>query len=96
LLTELGHQVIETASRIDEAVGFAQAAEIDFAVLDINVAGVQSFPVAEILRQRGIPFVFASGYGSEGLVDGYNHETVLRKPYEVQDLKQAIAAVISR
>jgi len=96
LLIDMGHQVIETASRIAEAVEFAQGAEIDFAVLDINLAGMQSFPVAEILRQRNIPFVFASGYGSGGLVEGYRQETILRKPYELNDLKQAMAAAISR
>ena len=96
MLTEMGHRVIGIASRIAEALEFAQEAEIEFAVLDINLAGEQSFAVAEILRQRGIPFVFASGYGSGGLVDDYRHETILPKPYELQDLKQAIAALVSR
>lgn len=92
LLTEMGHRVIAIAARITEALQLAHEAEIDFAVLDINLAGARSFPVADILRQRSIPFVFASGYGTEGLVDGYRHETVLRKPVELPSLKQAIAA----
>lgn len=94
LLTEMGHQVIGIASRITEALEISRDAEIDFAVLDINLAGTQSFAVADVLRQRDIPFVFASGYGNDGLVDGYRHETVLRKPYEPQHLKEAIAAVV--
>jgi CheY-like chemotaxis protein len=92
LLTELGHQVIGIVGSIADAVEFARDADIDLAVLDINLAGVPSFPVAAILRQRSIPFVFASGYGDDGLVDGYRHETILRKPFELSDLKQAIAA----
>ena len=94
LLTQLGYQVIGPAPRMNEAIELAKDAEIDFAVLDINVAGIKSFPVADILRGRNIPFVFASGYGSDGLEDGYRQETILRKPYELQDLEQAIAEVI--
>jgi CheY-like chemotaxis protein len=95
LLTELGHQVIAVAARVPAAVEFARGAAVDLAVLDINLAGVQSFPVADILRERNIPFMFASGYGDDGLVDGYRHETVLRKPFGLPDVRQAIAAVIS-
>ena len=90
----MGHEVIGIASRITEALQLSRNAEIDFAVLDINLAGTQSFPAADILRQRDIPFVFASGYGVDGLVDGYLHDTVLRKPYDLQNLKQAIATAV--
>jgi two-component SAPR family response regulator len=93
LLTEMGHQVIGSCGRLNEAMALARDAEIDFAVLDINLAGAQSFPVADILRQRGIPFVFTSGYGSEGLVDDYHAETTLRKPYEPQALKHVIERI---
>ena len=94
LLTEMGHHVVGPAARMAEALEFAKNAIIDFAVLDINLAGIPSFPVADILRQRGVPFFFASGYGAEGLVEEYRHEITLRKPYEFQELKQAIAALV--
>jgi len=90
LLTAMGHQVVGPANRIDEALDLAHAGEIDFAVLDINLAGTRSFPVADILRERGIPFVFATGYGTDGLVDGYGDQPTLQKPYESGDLEQAI------
>ena len=93
LLTEMGHQVVGPAGRINEALELASVSDIDFAVLDINLAGAPSFPVADILRDRGIPFAFATGYGTEGLIDGYRHETTLRKPYEAGDLEHAIAKV---
>ena len=95
LLAALGHHVIGTASRIAEAVAFAQDRDFDFAILDINLAGGQSFPVADILRQRNIPFVFASGYGSAGLLGEYRQVSILRKPYELEDIKRAIAAAVS-
>lgn len=90
LLTEMGHQIVGPASRISEAMEFARDSEIDFAVLDINIAGTKSFPVADILRERGIPFVFASGYGSAGLEDGYRHEATLQKPYELHQIRRAV------
>lgn len=91
LLTGLGHEVVGPATRIDAAIKLARESYIDFAILDINVAGTKSFPVADILRQRGIPFAFASGYGTEGFPDGYRDEPALRKPYAQEDLQRTIA-----
>ena len=93
LLTALGHEVVGQAMRIDMALKLAREIEIDFAVLDINVAGTKSFPVADILRHRGIPFAFATGYGAEGLMDGYRDFPALRKPYTQEDLERTIAQV---
>ena len=93
MLEELGHRVIKVVTGLIEAIGIAQTADIDFAVLDINLGGAKSFPVAEVLRGRGIPFVFASGYGSDGLVASYRHERALRKPYERRELKRTIAEI---
>ncbi|MGF7161898.1 DNA-binding response OmpR family regulator [Rhodoligotrophos appendicifer] len=91
LLTALGHEVVGQATRIDMAVELAREIDIDFAVLDINVAGTKSFSVADILGKRGIPFAFATGYGAEGMMDGYRDFPVLRKPYAQEDLERTIA-----
>ena len=93
LLTALGHEVVGQARRIDTAMALARESDIDFAVLDINVAGVKSFPVADILRERGIPLAFATGYGAEGLMDGYRDFPMLGKPYAQEDLERTIAQV---
>ena len=93
MLTALGHEVIGQATRIGMAMELARESDIDFAVLDINVAGKKSFPVADILRERGIPFAFATGYGVEGLMDGYRHFPALQKPYAQEDLEQTIAQI---
>ncbi len=96
MLNELGHEVVGQTTRIDKAMELARESDIDFAVLDINLAGKKSFPVAEILRQRGIPFTFATGNGPEGLMDGYRDLPVLQKPYAQEDLKRTIALVFGR
>lgn len=96
MLNELGHEVVGQTTRIDKAMELARESDIDFAVLDINLAGKKSFPVADILRQRGIPFAFATGNGPEGLMDGYRDLPVLQKPYAQEDLKRTIALVFGR
>ncbi len=90
-LIALGHNVEAIATRMDKAILLARAVDIDFAVLDVNVAGIQSFPVADILRLRGISFMFATGYGIAGLIDGYRDEVTLRKPYGSEELASALA-----
>ena len=95
LLTALGHEVVAQATRIDMAMELAREGDIDFAILDINVAGTKSFPVADILHQRGIPFAFATGYGAEGLADGYRDCPALRKPYAQEDLERTLAQIFA-
>ncbi|TGQ63501.1 MAG: response regulator [Mesorhizobium sp.] len=90
LLLEMGHEVVGSVAWISQAMKLADQMDIDFAILDINLGGAKSFPVAEILRRRGIPFVFATGYGSEGLEREFENELILQKPYEAHELKRAI------
>jgi DNA-binding response OmpR family regulator len=91
MLTDLGHEVAGLAMRLPQAVNLAATTSLDFAILDINLDGRMSFPVADILRERGVPFIFASGYGSAGLNEVYRGSTpVVRKPFRLGDLKLAI------
>ena len=63
MLAELGHEVAASCARLDEAGATARTTACDAAVLDINLSGQKSFPVAEALKSRGVPFFFATGYG---------------------------------
>ena len=94
MLTDLGHQVMGIATRVDKAITLAHDGDFDFAILDINVAGTLSFPVADILRGRGIPFIFASGYGVMGARGTHGCNQVLSKPYDRRDLDLAIAQAL--
>lgn len=93
MLTDIGHTVVGQATRVGKAIKLAREIDLDFAVLDINVAGTMSFPVADILRERGIPFAFATGYGVDGRRDGYRGLPVLQKPYAQGDLERIISEV---
>ena len=66
MLEELGHRVVAEAGTISTAEPLARNADSDMAVLDINVGGTNIAPIAQIIADRGLPFIFASGYGSEG------------------------------
>lgn len=90
LLVEMGHEVVGPAIRILDALNLARKADFDFAILDVNLAGSQSFPVADILGARHIPFVFATGYGAEGFLKDYCDHPALRKPYGARELQLAI------
>jgi CheY-like chemotaxis protein len=91
MLIDLGHEVVELAMRLPQAMHLAATAAIDFAILDVNLDGRMSFPVADLLRERGVPFIFATGYGSAGLDEHYRGSApVVKKPFRLQDLRSAI------
>ena len=79
------------ATRVATGMAFARHGDLDMAILDINVDGVTSFPLAAVFLGRGIPFIFASGYGECGLIDGFRDALVLTKPYGMADLTRVIA-----
>ncbi|NEJ73414.1 response regulator [Rhizobium phaseoli] len=94
MLQDLGCEVIASVARVSEASGIAATAEINLAVLDINLAGQPSFPVAEILRDRGVPFIFSTGYGREGLPHQFTGSPVLGKPFSASDLQRTMAKAL--
>jgi CheY-like chemotaxis protein len=94
MLDNLGHKVVALALRFGQAVKLATDAQIDVAILDANLNGQISFPVAELLEARGIPFVFATGYGSAGVDTSYRGRgMVIKKPFDFKDLRGAIERV---
>ncbi len=90
MLLDLGHEVAGLASRLEPALSLAREGEFDLAMLDVNLAGQTSFPVAEILAGRGIPFLFATGYGVKGIDPAYRGYPVLQKPFRARDLEVAL------
>jgi CheY-like chemotaxis protein len=94
-LEELGCEVAAVASRLGEALEIlVSLVEIDLAVLDVNLAGEMSFPVAELLRSRGIPFLFATGYGTDGLPEELRNVPVLSKPFLLEQFAEALVLAI--
>ena len=94
MLVELGCSIAAVASNLDEAKQAAQTAEIDLAILDVNIDGQQVFPVADILRGRKLPFIFITGYGARGLPENYRDTPTLQKPFQMEDLKTTLTRVV--
>jgi DNA-binding response OmpR family regulator len=90
MLSELGCRVAAEAGDVEEAAKLAQSAEFDLAILDVNVRGKIITPVAELIRARRRPIIFATGYGSEGLPDQFRDLPALQKPFQ----QDALAAMI--
>jgi CheY-like chemotaxis protein len=94
MLTDLGATVVGPALNVRAALSLASDAEIDAAVLDVNVGGERIDAVAEILRARAVPIVFATGYG-DGAAGVAQTAPVLDKPYTEEKLAAALARALS-
>ena len=90
LLDDLGYEVVGPAFRIAAALELAASEAIDAAILDVNMGDGHSYGVAERLRERGIPYLFATGYGRSGLDPGHERTPVLQKPYREAQLAAAL------
>jgi CheY-like chemotaxis protein len=96
MLAELGHEVVASASRVDRAAELIEQAAFDVAVLDVNINGQWTYPLAQSLKNRGIPFIFATGYGRSGLQEEWRGAPVLQKPFQTQELDRLLREVLNR
>jgi CheY-like chemotaxis protein len=94
MLLDLGCALAGTAGTVPEGLALAAATPCDAAILDININGERSDPIAAVLAARGIPHIFATGYGRSGCGHGAQ-AIVIDKPYRPDivagALKQALA-----
>lgn len=87
MLAGLGAQVVGPAAQLTEAIDLATSAQFDVAVLDVKLGGDSSAKVAEMLRERAIPYVLATGFDNPALGSG---APVLQKPYLQEDLERVL------
>lgn len=84
---------VATASRVDDAVSLAAAEEFDGALLDVNLAGERVYPVADKLAERGIPFIFMTGYSTDMLREDYIRHPAVRKPFQLEEIEPMMVKV---
>jgi CheY-like chemotaxis protein len=88
ILLEFGYVVAGVVCHLDEAM--ARDPDYDVAVLDVHINGRSVFDFADMLAARGIPFVFATGYGARGIPERHRGRPVLQKPFQPNDLKRVL------
>jgi DNA-binding response OmpR family regulator len=96
MLGELGHTIAAEAGHIDQTLELAQSTHFDLAILDVNLKGRLITPVAELIRARGRPIIFATGYGSEGVPEEFRDLPAVQKPFQLETLAALIDEVLHR
>jgi CheY-like chemotaxis protein len=95
LLGTLGCRIAGSAATVTQALDriVALGCDLDAAVLDVNLGGEKVYPVADALAARGVPFMFATGYGPRGVSERYPDHMVIAKPYQLPTLSRALQSL---
>lgn len=96
ILEDMGATPVGPMSSVEEGLAAVRdTAELDAALLDVNVAGTPVFPVAEALAARGVPFVFSTGYGEGGLPEEWRGRPVIQKPFTEATVRDMLERALS-
>jgi CheY-like chemotaxis protein len=95
MVGDCGGHVVGPAATFEQAIALALEGDLDLAILDVNVAGLVVYPVADILRHRGIPFIFVTGYDPSIVPARYQHERVLVKPFSCETFSDAFDPIVA-
>ena len=97
MLADHGCEVAGTAGRVGQASAMIEEGlAMDAAILDVNLAGEPSFPLAELLAAKGVPFVFATGYGAGGLPEAWRDRPTLQKPFSHDEVGRMLKLATGR
>jgi DNA-binding response OmpR family regulator len=94
-LTEMGHQPVGPADSIDQALEILDSAQVDAAILDINIRSRRSDSVADVLLARGTPLAFATGGSSEAVGERFAGVPTVRKPYDFDSIRGVVDLLTS-
>ena len=93
LLDASGYRVL-IAERFDDALAMAESEAIDVAILDVGLGKADTFPIADVLHGRNIPFLFASGHGRESIPERFDGVDLLQKPYDIKGIRGALEKLV--
>lgn len=96
MLRAAGCEVVGPVGTLHAAITLAHEEALDMALLDINLDGEKVYPAAEELQARGIPFIFATGYGESTLPEKWRDQPRLSKPFRREQLEQFLRSIASR
>lgn len=89
-LSDMGFAVVGPFSSLSQAMAAAKHNNFDAAVLDVNLGGEPVYPLADVLREAGKPFVFVTGYGAAALEGRFETVPILQKPIDGQALQRVL------
>lgn len=92
----LGFKLVGPAARLDHALALVAEGEFDCAILDVNIRGGDTYPVADLLIERDCPFVMASGYSNVTIPKHLLGRTRLTKPYSIDALEDELMRLSER
>ncbi|UIK08861.1 response regulator [Neorhizobium galegae] len=95
ILTDLGCRSVSIAATVKQALALIDSQPFDVAILDVNLNGEKSFPIAEALAARHVPYIFATGYGIDAFPENYRDRPLLPKPYSFADVGNSLARLLS-
>jgi DNA-binding response OmpR family regulator len=95
-LVELGCEVVGPARSIEQGLDMADSAQLDGAILDVNLAGDNSYALAKALKQKGVPFAFVTGDGSIDKELGFADPILLSKPFDFEGVKMVLGKLLAR
>lgn len=95
MLAAFGCKIVGPADRVPRGQALAASAEIDLALLDVNIAGFDVYPVAKQLAARGIPFAFVTGYQTGYPRLEYQERPTVQKPINRAELEQVMRTALA-
>jgi DNA-binding response OmpR family regulator len=85
--------MLKSRRATSKAVELGRSADFDLAILDVNLNGKMITPAAELIKARGVPLIFATGYGAAGVPEAFKGCPALQKPFEFKALEAAINSI---
>ena len=95
LLHDLGCEVVGPAPNMAAGRELIEQADPDAALMDVHIRGERVFPLCDELEAKGVPFVLTSGYADWTMPEKWRDRPRLQKPYTIDDVREALAAVLS-
>ena len=96
MLADLGCESVAVASKIGPAISLIEGQDFDTAMLDMNLNGIESYPIADALSARDVPYFFSTGNSLTDMKDGYRDHDVLKKPFTFEQLSNMLSRSLLR
>ena len=96
MLADLGCESVSVASKIGQAITLIDGQVFDAAMVDLNLSGVESYPIADALMARDVPYFFSTGSSVANIRHGYREQDVLKKPFTFDQLSDMLSRSLLR